>query len=573
MKNTMRKLLSVLLLAALLSCGGMLAAQAEGPCKPDGSVLFEKDGLKVTTAGLDKDPTTGGEDTILWADIENKGDKDVWLGVEDGSVNGFMAPVWLIRFQKENDEYTGGNYEFRMRIPAGSEGRYALGYAEQTVPGMDMKKLCELKFCFTLAKEEYGLADYRSEPVVIATGETAEPLDFDALGTVVLDDDRLKLVIGEQAYDDWYGPYIKIYAENKTDHYVGLAGNSAELDGTLCENLLDGVVMAPGTRAAGDFMFEDLDSGMKSFEKLTLRLSRYESEDPDRMNEAESVPLEPVHMTYAPQPWGEYENGGLRMEIQPKINALVTVEKLTDNENGILFSVYETASREAESYDGAGWLFGVGTVSEEKLHDMLCHVMVGAQVFAKDNDGRYYIWYHPTDVRYARATVEEMRRDQAQWTMLCEWAADMPDKLAELNGLERVFYGNSDVDIYLARAAWMKGEKHTLSTTQFGPVDIGDVDGAPYAEKLMQCWYDALPNTEAPDGEYVVLAFPEEKENTRVDFFFAPGNFVRVVRGDQSMLYQATVVEEGSSVADTMQRWYHAAAEKAGLKPTESAAG
>jgi hypothetical protein len=166
-----------------------------------------------------------------------------------------------------------------------------------------------------------------------------------------------------------------------------------------------------------------------------------------------------------------------------------------------------------------------------------------------------------------------MRRDQAQGTRLCEWAADMPDRIAELNGLERVSYGNSEVDISLARAAWMKGEKHTLSTTQFGPVDIKDVDGAPYAEKLMQCRYDTLPDTEAPDGEYVVLAFPEEKENTRVDFFFAPGNFVRVVRGDWSMLYQATVIEEGSSVADTMQSWYYAAAEKAGLKPTEPAAG
>ena len=80
-----------------------------------------------------------------------------------------------------------------------------------------------------------------------------------------------------------------------------------------------------------------------------------------------------------------------------------------------------------------------------------------------------------------------------------------------------------------------------------------------------------MEDEETPSGEYVVLNFPDD--DVRIDFFFAPGNFVRVVRGDQSMLYQATVVEEGSSVADTMQRWYHAAAEKAGLKPTESAAG
>jgi len=567
MKKTMIKLLSVLLLVTVLAGGSMLSARAAEPFQPDGSVIFEKDGLKVTTAGLDLDPTSGDGDPIIWVDIENSGEKDAWLGVEDGSVNGFMCSAWLIRFLKENDAYIGADCEFRLNIPAESTDRYALGYAAQDVPGLDMKKLAVMDFCFTLAKDEFAVADYRSAPVSITTGETAEPLDFDALGTVVLDDERVKLVIGEQDYDDWFGPYIHLYAENKTDHYLGIAGNSAELDGSVCENLLGGMAMAPGKRIASSFMFEDLDSKTKSFEKLTLNLSCYESEDPDKMNEAESVPLDPVSVSFPPQVWGEYENGGLRMEIQPKYNALVTVETPADSDRNILFSVYETASREAEDYDGAGWLFAIGTVSAEKLHDMLCQDMIGAQVFAKDNEGRYYMYYHPTDVRYARATVEEMKRDQAQWTMLCEWANGMKDRLIQSNGLEGVSFGNSEVDMCLARAAWRSGEKHTLSTTEFGPVEIGAVDGAPYAEKLMQCWYEMLPDAEAPDGEYVVLDFPEE--GTRVDFFRAPGNYVRVVNGEREMLYQACAAESETDVTDTMQRWYDAAAEKAGLKQAE----
>jgi len=571
MKNTMIKLLSVLLLVTLLAGGSILSAHAAEAFTVDGSVIFEKDGLKVTTAGLDKDPSSGDDDSIIWVDIENKGEKDTWLGIEDGTVNGFLTSVWLASYRQEDGGWYSANYDFRLNIPAGSTGSYALAYAVQTVPGLDMKKLCDMEFCFTLAKDEFALADYRSEPVAITTGEAAQTLDLDTLGTVVLDDDKVKLVIGEQDYDDWFGPYINVYAENKTDHYVGISGNSAELDGTKCENLLGGMAMVPGKRIASSFMFEDLDSGMKSFEKLTLRLSRYESEDPYKMNEAESVPLDPVSVTFHPQPWGEYENGGLSMEIQPKYNELVTVETPAESERGMLFSVYENASREAENYDGAGWLFGIGTVSAERLHEMLCQDMSGAQVFAKDGEGRYYMYYHPTDVRYARATVEEMKRDQAQWRALTEWAAGMPDRIAKLNGLEPVSYGNSEVDIYLARAAWMDGEKHTLSTTEFGPVDIKDVDGTLYAEKLMQCWYEMLPDTEAPDGQYVVLGFPEMEE-TRVDFFFAPGNFVRVVNGEREMLYQACAAEGETDVTNTMQRWYYAAAEKAGLKPVDAAA-
>ena len=55
-------------------------------------------------------------------------------------------------------------------------------------------------------------------------------------------------------------------------------------------------------------------------------------------------------MTYPPQIWGEYENGGLSMAIQPKYNDLITVETPANDTNGILCSVSETASREAGSF-------------------------------------------------------------------------------------------------------------------------------------------------------------------------------------------------------------------------------
>ena len=66
-----------------------------GPFSPNGSVIFEKDGLRVTTAGLDMDPTSESSDPIIWVDIENTGDRDAYLGVTDGSVHGFMATVVL----------------------------------------------------------------------------------------------------------------------------------------------------------------------------------------------------------------------------------------------------------------------------------------------------------------------------------------------------------------------------------------------------------------------------------------------------------------------------------------------
>ena len=106
-----------------------LTREVSGPFSPDGSVIFDKDGVKVTTAGLDADPTTADDDLIIWLDIENTGDKDAYLGVTGGSVNGFMATVVLIEFyDEETDGYFGSSSGFDAVVPAGETVRRALGY-------------------------------------------------------------------------------------------------------------------------------------------------------------------------------------------------------------------------------------------------------------------------------------------------------------------------------------------------------------------------------------------------------------------------------------------------------------
>lgn len=561
MKKTRKGLLCALLLFCVLGlCLGTSAA-AEG-FGPDGSVIFEKDGIKVTTAGLDTDPTTEDEETIVWLDIENSGDKDAALGVADCSVNGFMKDGYLIDYYMEDGEYYGGNYAFQLTLPAGSSGRYALGYNHG---GLDVGRLSEMELCFTLAPDEYTWPDYSSEPIIIVTGEEAEPIDLDALGKCVIDNDTLKLVVGSLDYEDWIGPTVNVYVENKSDHFLHVAADSAEADGNTCDYVMYGTDIAPGKRSDSFMAFESPIRDMKSFESLTLTFTvREEDSSQALLTWQDGTPLEPVTVQFPPQNWGEYENGGVMLEIKPKYNDLITVKVPENDPDGVLFDVSETASLAVGQYPGAGWLFGIGTVSEVRAHEMLCQDMSGARIFAKDDDGRYYVWYHPTDVRYERATVEEMKRDQEQWTMLCEWAADVPDKFAEQNGLEPVTFGNTDVDICLARALWEDGVKVTLSTTEFGPLDVSAVDGTPWVEYVMQGWFEWVDPSETPDGEYLVLDFPEE--DTRVDFFFAPGGYVRTVHGEYESLYQSMWYDDAFSFADAMQGWYYAAAEKAGLR-------
>ncbi|MBQ6927639.1 MAG: hypothetical protein IJQ36_04945 [Oscillospiraceae bacterium] len=564
MKKNLMRLLSVLLLLLVLTAGSAASAQAAESFPADGGVVYEQNGVKVTTAGLGTDPSSSDNETIVWLTLENKGQDGVWLGVTDTCVNGYTSMVYLAEYTEN-----GSNGDYHVFLPAGGEKRCALAYGRLSVPGVSTAVPAEFSLRFTLSKEEYTVPEIRSERVVISTGEKVQPVELESLGTVVLDNDKLKLVIGQQDYDSWFGPFVYVYAENKTDRYLGLFGDWAEADGTRCDYLLGGLHLGPGMREASSFQFDSPIRELKGFEKLSIEFTLVEAESEDFINESQAqTVLEPVSVSYPPQNWGEYRNAGLTLEIQPKYNELVTVETPADDANDILFTVAETASLEAGKHEGAGWLFSIGTVSEERLHEMLCSDMSGAEAFAKDAEGRYFIKYHPTDVRYERATVEEMRADQAQWTMLNEWAAGACDTFADLNGLERVAYGNTDVDIYLARSIWAAGEKHTLSTTEFGPVDANLADGTPYVERLLKMGFNYVEG-EAPDGEYVVLGFPEQ--DTRLDFFFAPGSYVRVVSGDRETLYQAFWYDEDISIPELMKGWYYAAAEKAGVKEPDTA--
>ena len=263
----------------------------------------------------------------------------------------------------------------------------------------------------------------------------------------------------------------------------------------------------------------------------------------------------------------QYENGGFRLLIPKAYDDLLETEIVKDRKNGLLYRVSEKASVEAAkklSYDsrGAGWLFSIGKIDEGRRRELLCGDMSGAEIFARDANGQCYVYYHPTDVRYMRENNEAMKRDQAQWTMLNEWAWNSvrTDFIRE-NSLETAAYDNSEVSIAIARAAYKPGVRYTVSTTEHGPIELEHFDAAPYAELLLQNAVYERTDAEAPDGEYVVLAFPDE--GLRYDFFKLQDheNYVREVRQDGTeTLYKAIFFYGSARASVVMQEWYDALA-------------
>ena len=155
--------------------------------------------------------------------------------------------------------------------------------------------------------------------------------------------------------------------------------------------------------------------------------------------------------------------------------------------------------------------------------------------------------------------------------MLCEWASgDVRNAILKDNpGLEPKTYGNTDLDIYLARAAFMKDTNFEIRSLEFGTLDPKTCEEDDFIEDLTDdVKYELVGEGEGPAGEYVVLAFVDE--GVRFDFFPMGDDpdIIREVRevGDEeiSTIYRAVFKpddDEEKTAGGIMQAWAQAIAQ------------
>jgi len=265
------------------------------------------------------------------------------------------------------------------------------------------------------------------------------------------------------------------------------------------------------------------------------------------------------------------EANGFFFRIPGEVRDLVTIQTSDFDDGSTLISVYETASVEAaraqgENDTGAGWLFGISAVTRDTFNRMRCYDMSGSEAFAGDDQGIVFLYDHPTDVRLVRESYDDMEEDLAQWSMLNEWASgEVRAAFMEDNeGLHPVTAGNTELDIFLARAAFMSDANYSVTSLSNGTMEPVKEEAAAYLAPLMDgVRYEYVDDGEAPDGEYIVLAFPDD--DVRFDFFMGDENVIREVisfeEGETEQLFRAVFDEEGLTATGVMQAWYDALAE------------
>ena len=249
-----------------------------------------------------------------------------------------------------------------------------------------------------------------------------------------------------------------------------------------------------------------------------------------------------------------YVKDGLKLVVPNEYADLVLIGQgspLFGSDN--LFSAREIASMEAgeKQHPGEDWgdgaLFGIGRMSEDEVHQLMCGYLNNEHIFAKDAENNYYVCFQPTDVRLAREDMSNLSADSPdlqQWTALNEWAAGVPEQFIEYNGLEAVRFGGSAVEMMLSRIIYKKDTFFRLNSLDFGELYPDTPEhSAEFAGKMLDgVRFEYCPDSETPDGEYYIIDFPNDGVSLH---FFKSADYVRADYGDYGTLMRIEAPEEG----------------------------
>ena len=267
-----------------------------------------------------------------------------------------------------------------------------------------------------------------------------------------------------------------------------------------------------------------------------------------------------------------YSNGELILKVPAEYADLVVVTAPSDGDT--VFTASEKASIEAAQKQGlddefgAGWLFSIRRVDEDLMRQYLCYDLNVDYFFAKDDDGGFYLFERPSDVRLVREDYSNIPdKDLANWSALNEWATTVSESFVANNpSISAYRRSNTMLDQYLNRLFFDDSYAYTLSSTEFGPIESKGMDFPQYVNRLLsEAVFSEADACDIPDGEYYVLTFPEE--NAQFRFYSANHNYVSFIYGeDAPVCFIGEMADSETQVYDVIGEWYHALATANGLK-------
>lgn len=251
----------------------------EGNKKPEKvtlaeTVLFEKDGIKVTATGMEE----GFMGTSIKVLIENNSDKSITVQAEDCSINGLMIdPMFSAEVaagKKANDEIT-----------------FMSSYLKES--NITVIKDIEMKF-YAIDSEKWDRI-METDSVKFSTSADpnyVQPINSD--GFVAYEGDGVKIVVKKMnSEDSFWGADVFLYIENNGDKNVTVQSRDVSINGFMVDPLFSCDVLA-GKKAYDtmSFLQSDLeDNGITDITEMEVSFHIFDADEWETIKDTDSVTI------------------------------------------------------------------------------------------------------------------------------------------------------------------------------------------------------------------------------------------------------------------------------------------
>ncbi len=217
------------------------AAQPAAPAEAtiEEQVLYEKDGLKITAKSLALGGLFGPELKVL---VENDGTQNVTVQVRRVSVNGYMA-----------------DSSFSCDVAAGKKVNDEISFMDSTLEACGIDTITDIELSFHVFTTEGWDTLDDSDLIQLQTSAAGSYQQaYNDAGTVLVDQDGIKIVYQGLKTGGLMGPSILLYMENNTDQSVTIQQRNMSLNGFMIDGIFSCELEA-GKKAVDDISIFDSD--------------------------------------------------------------------------------------------------------------------------------------------------------------------------------------------------------------------------------------------------------------------------------------------------------------------------
>lgn len=189
-------------------------------------VILDKNGIKITAKGLDKDGFIGTKVKLL---IENESGKDITVQTRNVSVNGYMVSASMsaavVNGKKANDD---------------------LFIMSSSLEKAGISTIADIEFSFHVFETDNFNSLFDSDIIQLKTSAAdSYEYTFDDSGDVVYNEGGVKIVVkGLSESDSIFGPGIIVYAENNSEKNVTVQVRDVSVNGFMTDPIFSADVAA-----------------------------------------------------------------------------------------------------------------------------------------------------------------------------------------------------------------------------------------------------------------------------------------------------------------------------------------